>query len=225
MSFNKINHAVIMAAGRGLRMMPLTKELPKPMIPLLNSTIIAQGIKKLKKQVKNIHITVGYKGEMLASHVINQNVTSVINSKNKSNTWWIYNSLLSLIDEPIIVLTCDNIVDVNFNSFIDEFINKNYESCMLVPAKPVKNIKGDYIEHNSKKQILNITREKKTKLYASGIQVLNPYRLNRIAKKKNFNELWNSLIKTKQLYISQQILSNWYSIDTIDNLNYFKKHN
>ena len=38
----KINHAVIMAAEEGLRMMPLTKDLPKPMIPLLNSTIIAQ---------------------------------------------------------------------------------------------------------------------------------------------------------------------------------------
>ena len=161
MKSKKINHAVIMAAGRGLRMMPLTKDLPKPMIPLLNSTIIAQGIKKLKKQVKNIHITVGYKGEMLASHVIAQEVTSVINSKNKSNTWWIYNSLLSKINEPILVLTCDNIVDANFKNFIDEFVNKKYKYCMLVPAKPVKNIKGDYIIHNTKRQIINVSREKK----------------------------------------------------------------
>ena len=214
-----------MAAGRGLRMMPLTKKLPKPMIPVLNSTIIAQGIKKLKKQVKNIHITVGYKGEMLASHVINQNVTSVINSKNKSNTWWIYNSLISLINEPIIVLTCDNIVDVDFSNFLDEFVNQKYECCMLVPAKPVKNIQGDYIVSNSKKQILNITRDKKTKLYASGIQILNPYKLNKFGKKKNFNELWSSLIQKKQLYISQQVIRNWYSIDTVDNLNYFKENN
>lgn len=214
-----------MAAGRGLRMMPLTKELPKPMIPILQSTIIAQGIKKLKTQVKNIHITVGYKGEMLASHVIAQNVTSVINSKNKSNTWWIYNSLLSLINEPILVLTCDNIVDTNFNNFLDEFKNQNYEYCMLVPAKPNKSIKGDYIVHNSKKQILSITREHKTKLYASGIQVLNPFKLNKIGKKKNFYELWSSLIKKQQLYLSHEILKNWYSIDTVDNLNYFKKNN
>ena len=71
---------------------------------------------------------------MLASHVIAQEVTSVINSKNKSNTWWIYNSLLSKINEPILVLTCDNIVDANFKNFIDEFVNKKYKYCMLVPA-------------------------------------------------------------------------------------------
>ena len=66
----KINHALIMAAGRGIRMMPLTKNFPKAMTPLLSSTLIANSIKNLKKQVKNIHITVGYKAEMLSSYVI-----------------------------------------------------------------------------------------------------------------------------------------------------------
>ena len=52
---------------------------------------------------------------------------------------------------------------------------------MLVPAKPVKNIKGDYIIHNTKRQIINVSREK-TSLYASGIQVINPSNLNNIRK-------------------------------------------
>ena len=40
----RINHALIMAAGRGQRMMPLTQVLPKPMAPYLNSTLVADGI-------------------------------------------------------------------------------------------------------------------------------------------------------------------------------------
>ena len=58
-----------MAAGRGLRMRPLTDEIPKAMAPLGESTLISEGIRRLKKEINQVHITVGYKGSMLASHV------------------------------------------------------------------------------------------------------------------------------------------------------------
>ena len=61
-----INHAVILAAGRGVRMMPKTKKIPKAMVKIKSQTLILNGIKKIQKYIKNIHITVGYKGSMLA---------------------------------------------------------------------------------------------------------------------------------------------------------------
>ena len=60
-----INHAIILAAGRGVRMMPRTKKIPKAMVKIKNQTLILKGIKKIQKYIKNIHITVGYKGSML----------------------------------------------------------------------------------------------------------------------------------------------------------------
>jgi len=56
-----IEHAVILAAGRGARMMPLTDDVPKPMAPFGDSTLIADGIAKVRKHINNLHITVGYK--------------------------------------------------------------------------------------------------------------------------------------------------------------------
>ena len=44
-----INHAFIMAAGRGIRLKPLTNSLPKGMMPYKNTTLISNGISKLKK--------------------------------------------------------------------------------------------------------------------------------------------------------------------------------
>ena len=219
----KINHALIMAAGRGIRMMPLTKNFPKAMTPLLSSTLIANSIKNLKKQVKNIHITVGYKAEMLSSYVISKNVSSVINSKKKGNSWWIYNSLISNIDEPILVLTCDNIVNINFLPYFEEFNKLTNCECLLVPALPVKNINGDYIFNNHQGLVKKISRNKKNKYYASGIQILNPKKLSLKKKYNDFSLLWKNLINENSLYVSKKIVKDWYSIDTIDHLNLFEK--
>ena len=92
-----INHAVILAAGRGVRLMPITKKIPKAMVKIKNQTLILRGIKRLHKYIKNIHITVGYKGSLLAKHVIENNVKSVINTNKKGNAWWIFNFPFKLI--------------------------------------------------------------------------------------------------------------------------------
>ena len=84
-----IKHAIILAAGRGLRLMPLTKKIPKALVKVKNQTLILNGIKKLQKYIENIHITVGYKGSLIAKHVIRHDVRSVINTNNKGNSWWI----------------------------------------------------------------------------------------------------------------------------------------
>ena len=107
----KINHALIMAAGRGIRMKPLTNKIPKAMAPISGTTLISKGIKQIRKNIKNVHITVGYKGSMLAKHVIENDVTSVFNTEGKENGWWIYNTVLKNLDEPMFVLTCDNVYE------------------------------------------------------------------------------------------------------------------
>ncbi len=52
MSSKKINNAFIMAAGRGTRLMPLTDKVPKGLIKFKQTSLIANGIKKLKKYIK-----------------------------------------------------------------------------------------------------------------------------------------------------------------------------
>ena len=53
--------AVIMAGGKGTRLMPLTKEDPKPMVKLLDKPVMEYVIQLLKKhEVTDIAVTLGY---------------------------------------------------------------------------------------------------------------------------------------------------------------------
>ena len=202
--------------------MPLTKKIPKGLIKYKQSSLIANGIKKLRKYINYIHISVGYKGPILAKHLIEKNVSSIINANNKGNAWWIFNSIFKNFNNPIYVLTCDNVTEINFKEIEKDYNKKGQPLCMIIPTKPVKGLDGDYI-FRKKNIIQKLSRKNKTDIYCTGIQVLNPNKIYRkIKKTDDFNILWKRLIKINQLYVSDITPKKWF---TVDNLNNYKNLN
>jgi NDP-sugar pyrophosphorylase family protein len=92
---------------------------------------------------------VGYKGSILAQHLIDQNISGVFNTTEKDNAWWIFNTLMREVDEPIFVLTCDNVIELDFALLTQEYFSRGAPPCMLVPVQPVQGLEGDYIEHEN----------------------------------------------------------------------------
>jgi NDP-sugar pyrophosphorylase family protein len=217
-----IEHAVILAAGRGARMMPLTDELPKPMAPFGESTLIADGITKVRKHISNLHITVGYKGAMLSQHLIELGVNTIVNTEGKSNTWWIYHSLLGELDEALFILTCDNITDIDFASLDRDYESQGSPACMVVPVTPVPGLDGDYIFHQGN-VVTELNRHKPAAAYCSGIQVLNPTKVQRFAPDEgDFTRVWAQLIAKRQLFVSSIQPSKWFSVDTVADLKRYR---
>lgn len=218
----KINHALIMAAGRGVRLMPITDLVPKAMVPYNGSTLIAIGIDKIRKHIPNIYITVGYKGAMLADHVIQHGVTGIFNTTGHDNAWWIFNTLMKHLNEPIFVLTCDNVTDLDFEILEEEYFSFDSPACMVVPVEPIEGLEGDYIFHEN--NVVNkLSRYDSAATYCSGIQVLNPYKINQLMEPvDNFYELWNKLIEKNQLYCSRTFPSKWFVVDTVEQLQRLK---
>ena len=104
---------------------------------------------------------------------------------------------MSKINEPILVLTCDNIFRIDFKKIYHEYIKLKSPACLLIPVKPIENLRGDYIHYSSNNIITMISKTKKTDLYCSGIQILNPFKINCITNPtSNFIYVWNQLIKT-----------------------------
>lgn len=213
-----IQHALIMAGGRGMRMMPLTNDIPKAMAPYDGSTLIANRIEKIAAIIPNIHITVGYKGAMLAKHVIEHKVTSIFNTDGKDNCWWVFNTLLKYLDAPIFVLTCDNIVELNFGLLEKNYYELNEPACMVIPVKPIEGLEGDFIFHENNR-VTELTRKRKGEIYCSGIQILNPAKINSLMQPcDNFYELWQNLISGGQLFCSTVYPDKWLAVDTLEQL-------
>jgi NDP-sugar pyrophosphorylase family protein len=61
--------AVILCAGRGKRMMPLTKKTPKPLLTVNGKPIIDYILESLPYWTDEIIIVVKYKGEQIKKHV------------------------------------------------------------------------------------------------------------------------------------------------------------
>jgi len=212
-----------MAAGRGMRMAPLTDAIPKPMAPYNGTTLIARGISRLAEKIEHIHVTVGYKKAMLAQHVIEHGASTVFNTEGKSNCWWVYNTLLKSMDEPMFVLTCDNVVDLDFAVLEENYLSLNSPPCMLVPVRPVPGLEGDFVFHREH-LVTEISRQKQTDIYCSGIQVLNPARLNEVTNEgESFYDVWRQLIASEQLFVSSVYPKKWFAVDTIEQLTNLNK--
>jgi MurNAc alpha-1-phosphate uridylyltransferase len=65
-------HAMILAAGRGERMRPLTDSLPKPLLPVAGKPLIVWHLEKLARAgIHNVVINHAWLGHLLESHLGN----------------------------------------------------------------------------------------------------------------------------------------------------------
>ena len=61
-----------MAAGKGVRMLPLTQVRPKPLVEIAGTPLIEHVLKALPKKIDEVIIVVGYKAQMIQAHLGDQ---------------------------------------------------------------------------------------------------------------------------------------------------------
>ena len=62
--------AIILSSGKGTRMMPLTKDMPKPMLEVNGEPLIAHKIKLLEDaSISEIFINVAYKKDVMTNYI------------------------------------------------------------------------------------------------------------------------------------------------------------
>ena len=202
-------------------MRPLTDTLPKPMLAYNGDTLIGNSLQMLHNVVPHIHVTVGYKKAMLTEYLMTRGgVDTVINTEGHGNAWWLQNTLMRFVDEPVLVLTTDNITELDIQFLMSEYERVEYPPCMLVPVLPIKGVDGDFVEYEENGEVLSLQRDLPRETYCSGIQVLNPRQVATLLKHDldNFYDVWGALIALRQLKTASVYPKTWFSIDTLEQL-------
>lgn len=115
--------AIIMAGGRGERLLPLTKKIPKPMVPILDKPILYYLISKLKEfNINNIIITLCYKGEIIENEFgsgadMGVSIRYVYEDSPLGTAGSVKNAE-SLIHDDFLVLSGDGYTDMNIEDLI-----------------------------------------------------------------------------------------------------------
>jgi NDP-sugar pyrophosphorylase family protein len=209
-------YGLIIAGGTGTRMKPITDYVPKPLVKYKDKELISYNLDFFKSNgINHTIVTYGYKSELL-THFLEKKVNCLLNTINKDNSYFLFNTIIKHINEPILLLPCDIIIDLDVKKLYQEYVDLGSPSCLIVPLKNNRKVEADFLHTNGDK-IIKINRDEESNFYASGIQIINPNKINnKIKSSENFYNVWMELIKNEELLISN---TNVYFWEAIDNFN------
>ena len=204
----KIDTALILCAGFGKRLNPLTLKTPKPLLKINNKTLLEGCIKMLiKLEIKKILLNTFHLKQQIFDFIKNTKfpieIEIIDDGKDILNTGGgIVNMSHYSKSDDFLILNPDTLWG---DGYVDEikkmqniyFLNK-FTNILLVTKKDLsfdKNLSGDF---DLKKNLLK-KNDNKDFIYI-GCQILNK-NLLKTRQKINFpiNEIWDELLEKKEL--------------------------
>ena len=149
------DQAMILAAGRGQRMMPLTRDIPKAMLKIGNMTLVEDKIIRLVEAgIKKIIINTGYLGNYISDHVGNGSkygIDIIISNEGEmpiGTAAGIRKTIKNFNDKPFLLVNAD----IWTNYLFIELRRKKIESCLanIVLAPKPSYLDGDFDIENNK---------------------------------------------------------------------------
>ena len=208
--------SIIISGGLGTRMLPITEYLPKASIRLGEHKLSEYSINFFKKNgINQIFMTYSHLSEILFKD-FKDKINVFINTNNKDNSFFLTQTFVSELDEPILIVPCDIIFKIDLNKLYLDYIDLGSPEILLVPVNIKDGCDGDFIHYEN--NIVNkLDRNIKSEIYCSGIQVINPKKLNNLINEKfdNFYSIWSDLIKIQKLKVSNIFPEEWKSYDKI----------
>ena len=205
----KVNTALILCAGFGKRLNPITLDTPKPLLKLNNITVLEKCINLIESLgVRKIFINTFYLREQISRFIKENTFKSKINviddGKNILDTGGGILNMISHSDEnDFFVFNPDTLWQAEyFNEIVEMeqlYSSKNLTNILLLANKELSFDKGLKADFNLEKNSI-LKNSKKNYIY-TGCQILNKKILANY-KVENFSitNVWNELIDKKKLF-------------------------
>ena len=207
-----IKKAMILAAGFGKRLKPLTDNCPKPLLKVDDETLLFNTIRFLENLgIEQVVINVHYLREKIISYIKKKKFKCTINIVEEKKIildtgGGVLNVINHFSNEAFVIINPDTLWNKNY---VNEFKlmennliqNKKTKCVLLVVNKKKsfdKSFKGDF---NLKSKLINRNRENELRFIFTGLQIIKPEVFNDFKKGSfSINKIWNQLIKKNELY-------------------------
>jgi MurNAc alpha-1-phosphate uridylyltransferase len=217
----KINTALILCAGFGKRLNPITLKTPKPLLKIKNLTLLEHCINLIKQVgVKKIFINSFYLKEQINKFIEENNFEIEIKVIEDGNTilntgGGVLNLISKINEDNYLVFNPDTIWNNNYlieiENMIDLYFKKDLKNLLLLVDKKLsfdKNLKGDF---NLNKNLIG--KDHKNYIY-TGCQILNKSIFkDKLISNFSISEIWLNLIKNNQLYGFESKLKFYHATD------------
>jgi len=206
----KINTALILCAGYGKRLNPITLKIPKPLIEINEITLLENSINFLEKlEIENIKINTYYLHNQIQDFILNYKSNSKIEILNDGNeildTGGGILNLINRSDEnDFIVLNPDTVWGDNYLkttiNMMDYYFQKKVKNLLMIVNKENsfdERMRGDFSLSNEKL----LKKNKENNFIYTGLQIINKS-LFKNEKVMSFSvtKIWDEAIKNKMLY-------------------------
>lgn len=217
--------AVILAGGLGTRLAPLTKVIPKPLLPVGESSVLEIQLRHLKKNgFKEIFLCLWYKSELFEAYFGNGKKFGLkihySHEKIHLGTAGPIRLLADKLDKPFLVLNGDILTNMNFRN-LAAFHKKMKAALSIVSKKVTIPLHYGVIRHSGDR-VLNI--EEKPALSAeinAGIYFMDPKVLKLMPNntKYSMDDLIKKLIKIKSSVYRFKLEKYWLDIGQMEDYN------
>ena len=204
----KIKSALILCAGYGKRLQPITNDIPKPLLNIKNINLLDNSLRFVQSiGINKIKINTFYLGGKIKNFIESKkyplNIDVVSDGEKILDTGGGIFNLIKQSEEDFLILNPDTLWNSNYiNSFneMEKYYFKNKVKNLLMVVNKNKSFdtrfKGDFSLNNNK-----LSKQIKNEFIYTGCQILN----KKVFQKINSNifsisEIWKDLIDNKELY-------------------------
>jgi dTDP-glucose pyrophosphorylase len=217
------NWSVIMAGGKGVRLRPLTENLPKPMIKIAGRPILERLILHLISfGFENIFLSINYLGHVIEDYFEDGSKfgcnIKYLREKEPLGTGGALSLLPEVPTEDIFVMNGDLVTQVNFDEML-RFHKRDSFDATIGAHRYFHTVPYGCLDSND--NVLTAISEKPTieKLVNAGIYVLSPDIIKEIPSSYfPLTELFNMQNKSKKIGI-YEIHDDWIDVGEHEQLN------
>ena len=218
-----IKYGMILAAGLGKRMQPLTLKTPKPLLEINNYTLLERAINLLISHgVQEISINVHYLPDQIKSFINRKKFKVKITISNEENLLLdtgggVLKGTQNFGDNPFFVINPDTVWSKCYQAELkglEAIYLKNNKPTLLLVNKKLSidpSFKGDFNLNNEK-----ISKDSENQFIFTGLQIINrSVFTNEKSEVFSLNKVWDKLIKDKNL-LGLESNQKFYHLNTSD---------